>query len=455
MDNTIPIALLQLSAHNHDRFSEVWPGILARATEAAAGGAKLIVLPEGTIPGYVIGPRPVAPLVIEAALADLQEIADTYASVLVVGVAEPHESGPHHLRDNAVILSPRAPRQRTSKRFLWHFDSEWFDPGEDLQPIVTPIGTLGVLICADGRIPTIASTLVDRGAELLIVVTAWVSSGRDTGALENIQADFMARMRAWENATPLVAANKVGCEAEGVLYCGKSQAIAADGAPLAIASQDRPETLWARLRLSPSSRRPVVAPLALRAPLEASSRPLRLAVTDHVTRQRWDLAAWSSVDAILCATSEIASEGPPAVLALPAADDLDGLAFPGMRGVHLPDDGLRDPGYLVAARLAGYDLFVWSPQRLEAASALSLAELRAAELRAYLVLLPREGSISIVDPQGSVIAGTTSELRMAQFIYDPRLTEATALAPNTDVLQGLARTEHLRNTPPNRSMRHS
>lgn len=444
MDNSILVALLQLSAHDRDGFYEVWPGILARVREAATGGANLIVLPEGTIPGYVIGPSPVDPLVIEAAIADLQGIADTYASVLVVGVAEPHESGTHRLRDNAVVLVPHAPTERTSKNFLWHFDSEWFDSGDELLPIVTPFGTCGILVCADGRIPTIASTLVDRGAELLIVVTAWVSSGRDSENLENIQADFMARMRAWENVTPLVAANKVGCEAEGVLYCGKSQAIAADGTPLAVASQDRPETLWARLPRGASYRRPVIAPLALPTPAEATPRPLRLAVTEHATRRRSNLAAWSSVDAVLCLTSKIATEGPPAVLAVGEGGSPRSIAFPGMRGVRLPDDSLRDPGYLVAARLAGYDLFVWSPQRLDSATAVSLAKLRAAELRTYLVILPREGSISVIDPQGAVIAGTTSELRMAQFLYDPHLTQATTIVPKTDVLQGLAQVERLR-----------
>ena len=55
--------------------------------------------------------------------------------------------------------------------------------------------------------------------------TAWVTSGRDPGALENVQADLLARVRAYENGVPFVAANKCGVELGIALYCGKSQIV--------------------------------------------------------------------------------------------------------------------------------------------------------------------------------------------------------------------------------------
>ncbi len=124
--------------------------------------------------------------------------------------------------------------------------------GEALEPVDTPAGRLGVFVCADGRIPTIASTLVARGA-------------RDPGrsdrlgdaaaatphALENLQADLMIPVRARENGVPLVVANKVGVEARSVAYCGKSQIVAADGTVVALAPQDEATTLTATVAIGP------------------------------------------------------------------------------------------------------------------------------------------------------------------------------------------------------------
>ena len=55
--------------------------------------------------------------------------------------------------------------------------------------------------------------------------TAWVTSGRDPTALENVQADLLGRVRAYENRVPFVAANKCGSELGMVAYCGKSQIV--------------------------------------------------------------------------------------------------------------------------------------------------------------------------------------------------------------------------------------
>src|SRR6202011_4601002 len=97
----------------------------------------------------------------------------------------------------------------------------------------------------------VASTLVAKGAEILIVPTAWVTSGRDPNALENLQADLMAPVRARENGVPLIVANKVGVEARSVAYCGKSQIVAADGSIVALASQDEETTVHGTIAIGP------------------------------------------------------------------------------------------------------------------------------------------------------------------------------------------------------------
>ena len=55
------VALLQLRAHDRSDFTKRWPDIRARVAAAADAGAELIVLPEGTVPAYVIGDERVDP----------------------------------------------------------------------------------------------------------------------------------------------------------------------------------------------------------------------------------------------------------------------------------------------------------------------------------------------------------------------------------------------------------
>ena len=182
MIRIIRVAALQLRAHDRDDFPSSLETIIASTREAACN-VDLIVLPEATLPAYVLGAAPIDEKAIARALDRLREIAAATETVIVVGAA--------HVRDGATrnaafaIDADGSLAGDTDKLFLWHFDRRWFARGERLEPIVTAIGTLGVLICADGRIPTIARTLVDRGASALVMPTAWVTSGRNPDALEN------------------------------------------------------------------------------------------------------------------------------------------------------------------------------------------------------------------------------------------------------------------------------
>ena len=423
---TVSIALLQLQAYDRYEFSESWPGVLEEVGRVASQHINVIVLPEVTIPGYVIGTAPLDLTVISDAVARLQALCDLHGCVIVAGLAQADPDGAHGLRNSAVVLCPHRSAQYSSKRFLWHFDNLWFDRGNDLDPIDTPFGKLGIIVCADGRIPIIARTLVERGAELLVVVTAWVTSGRDPELLENIQADLLARVRAWENAIPIVVANKVGSEFESVLYCGKSQAVAADGTMIACASQHSPETVIVELALD-SRPAPVRSiPLALAPPQYAERTAIRIAVTRRLTTEQRKVADWCDVDIVISAD------------ALPQQTTVLPLLPGNLAGIVLPDDALRDPGYLVDVRLAGYDFFIWQPQTVAAPWIMPLARTRAIELRAYIVVFVSAERLAVIDPQGSIVAGSTAALRMPQFVFDPAQTLATTIVPHTDITQGLA-----------------
>jgi predicted amidohydrolase len=425
----IPVACVQLSAHDRDAFSLAWPRIVARVEEAAVLGAKLIVLPEGTVPGYVLGAAPVPEEQLNVAATALAAIARRFACTIVYGGAK---NAFRNTYNAAIVIGPSGEEiGYAAKQFLWHFDRHWFAPGSALEPIDTPLGRLGLLVCADGRIPTIAATLVDRGAEILVMPTAWVTSGRDPRVLENVQADLMIGVRARENGVPFVAANKCGFERESVAYCGKSTLVDASGSFVARASERSEEILFAELELgmprADVSRR-TLAPLPVRP---STVLRTRIAFTCSRTATEIDTfeetAAEADAGALLWAEGQAEGE----------------IEVAGVRALSIGSDTLRAPRALVPARLAGIDLFVVRAGGGDDAWPLAFARTRAAELRAYVVLFGDERACAI-DPDGTLIAGTFEGFRMAAFGYDGTRTAATMVAPATDVLVGLRNAEVVR-----------
>ncbi len=422
MGRSIRAAAVQLRAHDAADFSRCLD-ITLDATRAAAAHADLVVLPEGTLPGYVLGDTPIEDGAIDAALTRLRTIAAASNSVIVVGVATAHARG---LRNSAVVIDADGSLAgRADKLFLWHFDRSWFDPGESIAPIPTAVGTLGAMICADGRLPTIASTLVDRGAVVLVMPTAWVTSGRDPAALENVQADLLARVRAYENGVPFIAANKCGAELGMVAYCGKSQIVGGDGEPIAVASEREAETLYATVALDePAAHRTAVARPARRT--GGSESPVRIAIAfDPLPR---------GVDRQLEMLDAAFAIAPDDARRFALLDAVAPLA-------RVDDDAVLDPASLVAYRRAGYRLICWTTN-IAAPWAMRLARARALELRLYVVVFDRPAARAFaVDPDGATIAGTFDGYRLASFVLDPEKTAATLVAPGTDVADGLDRIE--------------
>jgi predicted amidohydrolase len=410
-----PVAAVQTRAHDRAGFTERWPGLLARIAAAAESGARLIVVPEGTVPAYVIGTQPVDPQQLESAAQDVIAVAARTGATVVYGGARASE---HGLANSAYVVTPNGIAGFADKCFLWHFDRRWFTAGSALEPVDTPAGRLGIFICADGRIPTIASTLIDKGAEALVVPTAWVTSGRDPRELENLQADVMIPVRARESGVPLVAANKVGVEARSVAYCGKSQIVAADGTIVALASQDDETLLYGTVAIGPSiAGRAATVPPVTRLHGEPLATTLRIAIATHADPELRELARVAD-----------------------AALTIDPHTVPPSIDVALVDDeAVLDPRALVAPRLEGVRLFVWRTA-IDAAWVVPFARTRAAELRAYVVTFdsPRRRAFA-VDPDGTVVCGTFGDFELAAFAFDRSRTDAWRVAPATDVREGLVR----------------
>jgi len=412
------IAALQLRAHDRAAFRERLPALLARV-RAAAAGADLLVLPEGTMPAYVLGEAGLEAAAPAQAIEDLCGIARANRCAIVAGVAI---AADRTLRNSALVIDADGSiAGRADKLFLWHFDRKWFSPGDTIAPIQTSFGRLGVMICADGRMPAIARELVDRGAELLVMPTAWVTSGRNPEALENVQADLLARVRAFENNVPFVAANKCGVEDAMVAYCGKSQIVERDGSLVAIAPERDEAGIAAEIELLPPRpvRVPAPSPTPRGAPAEGSLR---------VAFSPWPLAA-DIARRIEILDAQYA-------LAPGNAENLARFdrAIPTAR---LDAAAINDPGTLVAYRLAGYRCAIVESDRhdpwLE-----RIARTRALELRLYVIVF-EPGRAYACDPDGAIVAGTFDDYRLASFSLDVRRTQDTLVAPGTDIAAGLER----------------
>ena len=264
----LDVALLQLRAFGLADHEAAWAELLRRIDEAVTSGDSppdLIVAPEASYPAYYLHSRAayeaagvLADAEVEAALA---ERASRHGATLVVGLVQRTPGGA--LRNQAVSFGPSGEvLARTPKRFLWHFDTEWFgafrpEPGEGVEVFEVGATRVGVFVCADARLPEITRAVAAAGAELLIEPTAWVSGGRDQAALSNPQVDYMLAARAIENGAWVVAADKVGVEAGTIVYAGRSGVVDPAGRWRVQAPSDEPGIIRSSIDLDEARGAPV------------------------------------------------------------------------------------------------------------------------------------------------------------------------------------------------------
>ncbi len=362
--------------------------------------------------------------------SDLAALAQRHGATIVYGTARTHEG--RQFNAASVIGPDGRDLGFAAKQFLWHFDRKWFEAGGTLDPIDTPVGRLGVLVCADNRIPTIPNTLVERGAELLVMPTAWVTTGRDPGNLENAQADLMINVRAHENGVPFIASNKAGVEEESVAFCGKSAIVAADGHFIAQAGEREVTVLRGEVKVGA---RPERSFATLDPVFDKNFKPaekVRIAFTLETDPAK--LEQYRRLAELEDASIVIAPDDGPARIV-----ERDGVRY-GVAGT----GRFCNPRGLIEARLAGVDLFVWDFHG-KAEWRVSYGRTRAMELRAYVIAFDRDRNrAAAIDPDGVVLAGTYDDLKLAAFAYDRSRSANGIVAPFTDVFAGLRTAEAIR-----------
>jgi predicted amidohydrolase len=256
----IRVACAQLAARSIQESERALAEALEAINEAARSGADLVVLPECTYPAYVLAPVEPPPTLrpdeeIRQVFADA---AESHQLSVAVGLAEGYGGRGRASRNVALLFDQHGnERMRVAKQFLWDFDRSWFAPGSPTEPTAALGGSIGMLVCADARMPEIARALSLHGARLILDPTAWVATGRDLDRLSNPQPEFLMSIRALENGTWIAAADKVGVERDAVVYTGRSGVFAPDGSTAAMAGSSEPEVVWADVDLSAASGPPV------------------------------------------------------------------------------------------------------------------------------------------------------------------------------------------------------
>lgn len=242
---TARIALLQLPAFAVEDAEASLAYTLRRIDETAGDRPDLIALPEVTYPGYFLGSDDLSHCSVLSpadAAARIGEKAREHGIYIAAGLALDAPGGGYA---NGALLFGRdgAVVGRYDKSFLFHFDRKWFAAGRAYPVFETDFGRVGMLVCADGRLPEIARSLALNGAQVILDLTAWVSSGRHPPELSTIQVEFLMPARAAENGVWVACCDKFGIEAESIVYAGRSRFIDPMGTTVAELGPDEDAAL--------------------------------------------------------------------------------------------------------------------------------------------------------------------------------------------------------------------
>lgn len=186
--------------------------VRAALAEAAGQQADLAVFPEGTQARFGSDLRALAQPLDGAFAANAGESAAKLGVAAVVGMFEPAPDGRVY---NTAVAFDAAGQQVAAYRKIHVFDafgqreSDLVAPGSE--PVVADLAGLrvGFLTCYDVRFPEHARELATRGAELIVIPSAWAA-----GLFKEEHWVTLVRARAIENTVWVAAAGQVPDPAE-------------------------------------------------------------------------------------------------------------------------------------------------------------------------------------------------------------------------------------------------
>lgn len=199
--------------------------MLDTLSKAAAEGVDLIVFPEQSLQGYLsdtlhydfenvayqFDQAEVIPT--GECISQLIETVKNLQLHAVIGLTERDAERAEVLYNCVVLLGPEGEIGRYRKVHQPGDEKHIYYPGDGFPVFTTKIGRIGMLICYDKVFPESTRELALKGADIMIMPTAWGLAG-DT---EDPELDYMVdtytlfgRVRALENQCWMVESNLFG-----------------------------------------------------------------------------------------------------------------------------------------------------------------------------------------------------------------------------------------------------
>ncbi len=251
MSSQLQVAIVQMNSRdNKDANTEA---AIAGIERAAAGGARLVTLPEvwtylGPEHGNVAAAEPIpGPLT-----SRLGALARELGIYLHAGSMYEAVDGANRLHNTSVVLDPSGEIVATYRKIhmfdvdldedVSYRESNTIAPGEEIVTVDVDGVTVGLATCYDLRFPELFRILALQGADVIMLPAAFtLATGRD-------HWEPLIRARAIENQVFMVAAGQVGQHPPGQWCYGRSMIVDPWGVVIAQAS-DAPTVIAATLDL--------------------------------------------------------------------------------------------------------------------------------------------------------------------------------------------------------------
>lgn len=450
----VVVAAGQLQSRLMNEAAATLDSIATLIVQAADAGARLLVLPECAYPAYLLGSvesyRTGDHLSSRAFLDWLSARAAKHRLHIVSGYVE--DTG-EALFNSAILLGPDGrPMANVRKRFLWNVDQDWFRPGQEITTCQTAIGRIGIIICAETRMPEILATMAADGVELFAMPTCWINNSRQPGEYRNPQPEFLIEARSREFGVPFICADKFGMELTAG-YVGQSCIVTPDegmvtqapctGEALVVSEvrPRRPNRIWVadsrQSRLL--SEDPPISP-GRRQPCELTIAAISTALfearfTGNESAQWFKLLADEGVRLLVANVPNQSDAENMARMA--RAVDVEVIGFP-VRSDVFTQAGARVgcmAGQWLRSFTAGRALTLDGAEILtcfDEAEDLSMLRTRALENRVFVVGVAAEASIIIGPDAGILGRGTADTPAVARI--DLAHASDKIVAPRTDVL---------------------
>ena len=222
--------------------------------EAAARGATLLVLPEAGLQGYADfafgqGSREAAEqkqyyareaeTIPGPATERIAAAAARHGMFVQLGLAETALHG-NVIYNSTALIGPDGVLG-IYRKVHNQFEFPYFGPGEDVPVIATPFARCGMIICYDLCFPELIRSYALRGAEVILMSTAWPMKGHErSDDYHGWAMDLAAQANAFFNQCWLVVSNhcETGAYSQKLDYYGGSQIIDPYGKVVAYAAAE-------------------------------------------------------------------------------------------------------------------------------------------------------------------------------------------------------------------------